>query len=75
MVRPNKGTKRKSESPETEENVAATRKRYSTRSSNRKRMSYNESEAEPYQDKFSLIKKRKVQGCRSCHGDHFEYRV
>ena len=49
MVRPNKGTKRKSESPETEENVAATRKRYSTRSSNRKRMSYNESDDESNQ--------------------------
>ena len=31
--------------------------------------------AEPYHDTFSLIKKRKVQGCRSRHGDHFEYRV
>ena len=26
-------------------------------------------------DRFSAIKNRKVQGCRSCHGDHFEYRV
>jgi hypothetical protein len=37
---PNKGAKRKSESPQREENVTE-RKRYSTRSSNRNRVSYN----------------------------------
>ena len=42
---PNKGAKRKSESPQTEENVVE-RKRYSTRSSNRKQLSYNESDDE-----------------------------
>lgn len=42
---PKKGAKRKSESPPNVE-TSAERKKYSTRSSNRKRVSYNESENE-----------------------------